>query len=54
MFQRKFLDVVAFLPQACLVRQNGQQRRQRAGGEAVVWLGKTELRNGTLPRGQHV
>jgi len=26
---------IAFLPQACLVRQNGQQRAQRVGGAAV-------------------
>ncbi len=26
---------IAFLPQACLARQNGQQRAQRAGGAAV-------------------
>jgi len=30
--------MAAFLPQACLARQNGQQRAKRVGGAAVAFL----------------
>jgi hypothetical protein len=38
----------AFLPQACLDWQNGQQGAKRLGGAAVAWLAKRTAANAVV------